>query len=398
MKISTYFISIFLVTSLFADGSVDPDINSSDYISTLKQQQINYEYKGAKYQFASDLLAPINDVTFRYDVSRGGNGYGDYNNFGIMVNQPIFQAGSIYYSFKYSFDNRKYNKLKAKQYEKGLILDSVILLYNIVNAEKSVKKQTLNVKNYEIDVRKKREEFAKGLVDSVDLNNAIRDKNREEKSLLDLKQKLKELQDKWHSVSDTDYKRLKPPVFKLVDKSSYVDRHLDLSLLNVDAKIKRDQSRQFWGKNYLSVNVFYGYNKKDYRGINDFDDNGVVHNYGVSITVPFSFSRISRGAKLRVSYLNSEIAAIDKEREVNDKYKTYKANLKKLDAEVNITKDDIKLYSDILGDTKEQYQSGFKTKHDVEVFQNSYDMLLLDLEMLKISRNEVLANMYKEML
>ncbi len=70
-------------------------------------------------------------------------------------------------------------------------------------------------------------------------------------------------------------------------------------------------------------------------------------------------------------------------------------NIKNYDKKIRLSRENRKLYSKLLADTKKLYASGYKTEYDVQTLSNSLAIQKLDTKIYKIDKQLELLNLYE---
>ena len=148
--------------------------------------------------------------------------------FTVVIDQPIFRSGGIYYAIKYSDALRNANKSDLTLQKRKLIGDAVEILFNLKKTRLEQEKLKLLIKNDTIDIYQKRDSYEAGLLDSSFLDQAILKKSQDEASLLEMELRMLELQQGFSLLSDKNPKDLKLPKLSMMSKSDFTDNNLDL--------------------------------------------------------------------------------------------------------------------------------------------------------------------------
>jgi len=98
----------------------------------------------------------------------------------------------------------------------------------------------------------------------------------------------------------------------------------------------------------------------------------------------------------KIDYLKAKNILEDKRRQKSNLYWQIQKSLQIINKKIELTKEDIKLYSALLKDTEDRYKAGEKTLYDLETIKNSLEQKRLDLKIFKIDRQLLLLDLYKE--
>jgi len=147
-----------------------------DILSDNKALLFDYQFE--KNELESDKLSKswINPVTLQYRKNYSTQ-FKDRTNktgtFSVMIDQPIFRSGGIYYAIKYSQALRAANNADIILQRRKMIGDAVSILFNLKKTKLEQQKRRLLIKNDTIDILQKRDSYEVGLLDSSFLDQAI---------------------------------------------------------------------------------------------------------------------------------------------------------------------------------------------------------------------------------
>ncbi len=155
------------------DGSLD------GYISDLKQQQFNLDYQKSEADgslLRDSWIAPLN---LNYSYIRNNQKTDEESNHAaaIRMDQPIFQSGGIYYGIKFAQNSKKYNDYAIDVAKRKLIKDAVSILMQLKQGSLKIQRQKLQIKNSEINLKFKEEQYLSGQLDSGFLDSAVIERN-----------------------------------------------------------------------------------------------------------------------------------------------------------------------------------------------------------------------------
>ena len=124
---------LFLLCSLVASSVMHAD-ELGDILSDNKELIFDYQFQSNELE--SDMLSKswMNPISLQYsksyttqfvDTTRVTGGYS------IVIDQPIFRSGGIYYGIKYSQALRDANKAELTLQKRTMIGNAVSILFNI---------------------------------------------------------------------------------------------------------------------------------------------------------------------------------------------------------------------------------------------------------------------------
>ncbi len=395
--------SALLFSSLGAEA-LDP------YISGLKTKAFSYEYEKADVDKKKLRDSWIQPLQLKYTISKS-NPYNEKTdtvqktqNAAIVMDQPIFKSGGIYYGIKFAQASYEYNKYSIDAAKRKLIKEAVALLMQIRQNTLGIQKQELQIDNARISLEQKREEYLNGQLDSGFLNSAIIEKNRAVQALYDLQTNQERLISKFEAVSDLDYKEARIPSLKLISEESFLQNNVDIK------QIQSENERNSYQKNVtvakylptLSLTAGYSWDKLENPSFSGqtfpSPPETKYYNYGLKLTIPLDFNTFRDIESSRVEYLKSRILVDDKKREYKALYEQVMQNMKNFDKKIVLSKENKELYRTLLADTKQLYSAGYKTEYDVKNLANSVEIENLDQKMFELEKQLELLNLYEKLM
>tara|TARA_B110000046_G_C13005998_1_gene404464 strand:+ start:1247 stop:2443 length:1197 start_codon:yes stop_codon:yes gene_type:complete len=368
-------------------------VAENNYLSTTKQDILNYSYEKAVQDGKKLKNDWINPITYKYIYSNTD----DTTKSMISISQPIFKSGGIYYTIKYANSVTSQTNAGIGIQKKELIKQTINLFYQIKQIDIAVKKQKLLVKNALLDVERKKEQVLNGILDTSFLNNSILALNENQNLLIDLEYKRKTFILDLSKLSDQRYGELELPVLTLLDYNQYMTKNIYIQ------KAKDDIKTAYWLKNmtrssyFPTINLTADYSK--YHETNNdtaFSKDG-IENYGFNITIPLDIKYSYSVQSSKIEYLKIKASLHDKKREEQIIFEHSLAKIESLNKKIIIAKSDIKLYDSLVAQIQEQLNVGMKTKSDLEIIQNSQNIKSLDIESINIDKQIELLEIYYRM-
>ena len=163
-----------------------PLLLNAGVLSSLQEELIQKDTDRAVVSGKKLKDSWINPITLQYKYNRSTQTEPvtqTTNQFIISINQPIFKSGAIWASIKYAKFLTDENLAKVELKKRELIKQAYETIFQIKKVELAIEKQQLLIRNAEIDIKRKREQFLSGVIDSSFLDNAILNKNSLEISL-----------------------------------------------------------------------------------------------------------------------------------------------------------------------------------------------------------------------
>lgn len=145
-------------------------------IQQYKQKELESTYEKQRYNWINPL-----DFVLNYNQSQSAqsDSVGETKSAYINLNQDIFRSGGIEYSINYAQSQKNYNQIVLDQENSSLILELFTTLLGIKNSENQIRQSELKLKNYEIEIFLKQQQYKAGDVDITLLNNALMNRNKE---------------------------------------------------------------------------------------------------------------------------------------------------------------------------------------------------------------------------
>lgn len=397
--------SSLLVCLLYAeDGSLDA------YISELKHKEFSYDYEKSVLEKKKLRDSWIQPLQLRYTISKS-NPYNERNsvvqqtqNAAIVMDQPIFRSGGIYFGIKFAEASYQYNKYSIDVAKRKLIKQAVELLIQIKQNTLNIQKQELQIDNSRISLEQKREQYLNGQLDSGFLNSAIIEKNRATQLLFDLQTNQERLVSKFEAISDLNYKEAHIPHLRWVDSQEFLENSIDMKQLYSESERNRYNKNVTIAKYLPSVSVTAGYNWDKLENPT-FAGTSVAsppetkyYNYGLKATMPIDFNSLRDVESSRVEYLKSLTVVDDKKRELKALHEQVMQNLKNYDKKIELAVENKALYSKLLDDTKQLHKAGYKTEYDVKNLVNSVEIEKLDEKIFELDKQLELLNLYEKLI
>ncbi len=363
-------------------------------LSDDKRQLLQLQEQKAVYD--ADYLKKnwIEPVQLRYSRSENEDTDVTTTTKSVSISQPVFKSGGIYNAVKYADATRKSSYKSIESQRRDLISQALNLLYNYNKTRYQIQKQQLLIKNNEIEIQRKKEQYLAGLISSSDLDRAILDKNTNATQLLELKQSLSDIKADFAKVSDLDIKTADAPTFDLVDKDSYVNNNIDLLTSKSEVRAKR-YSRNMTLSQYLpSVSVNAEYTDRETEGGAPSTQPQEQTTYGVSVSMPLSINSYDDYQRARYDHLVSGAQVGDEKRSLDKEYDDIVQKIELIEEKISLSAEDANLYENLLDQTKDQVYAGNQTSYDLQTMRNSLQIKRLDKKIYSIDKNIQLLTLY----
>jgi len=388
---------LLVLCSLLFTSSVYAD-ELGNILSDNKELLFDYEFQSNELE--SDMLSKswVNPVKLRYSRNYSTqlrDGTNRTGNFTVLIDQPIFRSGGIYYAIKYSQALRDANEAEITLRKRQMIGDAVSILFNLKKNKLEQEKMRYLIKNDRIDIRQKRDSYDAGLLDSSFLDQAILKKSQDEAKLLELELNLLELRQRFSLLSDKKPDGLRLPMLKMMSKINYSEENLELKKDRLRA-LQSDYNTNVTMAKYLPTVAIQGqYIDGD---LNPLFFNPSIkeryYNYGFSVSMPLDINTFTDIEASKVEKLRAAVQVLDRKDQVKEEYDWVHNSLKILDKKIVLAQKDEKVYKSLYRVTKNLVHAGEKTSLDADIMQNSLQIRKLDQKIYKIDKQVQLLKLY----
>jgi len=404
MKVLKLSLALCLIynISIFAN---EKNSNLDTFISDSKQKQFNFDYEkndAESSKLRDSWIAPI-QLDYSYSKSKPYTQQQTNQNAAIKMSQPIFKSGGIYYGIKYAAASRLYTDYSIDVAKRKMIKDAISVLMQIKQTSLKEKKQNLQIKNSEINLLQKKEQYLSGQLDSGFLDNAIIQRNVVTQALYDIQTAKEKLITQFQTLSDLDYKSVKIPHLELIKSDEFVKNNIVLKKSRAEIEKNRYLKNVTIVKYLPSVDFTadYSWSKSEGQGFliggffRDTSSEIASYDYGLRATMPLDINTFRDIESAKVDYLKSIVTAQDKKRELNALFEQVMHNIENYDKKIKLSNENIKLYKKLLKDTQELFKAGYKTEYDVDTLQNSLKIQKIDSKIYNIDKQLALLNLYE---
>lgn len=392
MRLKIWLSILVLLTSMQA-------ADNSKLLSALKQEKLDIDKK--QNQLESDNLQYdwVNQIMGNYSYTDSDQmGYTTKSDlFSITMEQPFFRSGGIYYAIQYSGANREFLELSTKLSEQTLIKNLIASWLAIKRFDLQIQRQEYLIKNAQIDIIRKKEQYENGFLDSSFLDNAILSKSNLRKALIDMESARYEKLMSFEKLSDMDYTKINPPTFSMVDLQEYAKKSLAIEQQRAQIQ-RKDYLKKMQIANYLPTFSFFGgiykSEEESFRGTKKDSYNRI----GIKVSMPLF--AINRGRTIEIQqleYLKSKLELQDVKKEETKNYQQTARKIDLLKKRIAIAKEDVELYDSLLLNTRELYSAGEKTVYDVDTLRNSKRTMMLDKAIYEVDVQLALLELYAKM-
>ncbi len=377
------------------------------YISSNKKEQFSYDYQkneAESSKLRDSWIAPL-QLNYSYSVSNPSRDDQTSQSAAIKMNQPIFQSGGIYYGIKFANASKEYSEYSIDVAKRKMIKDAVALLMQIKQSNLKEGKQKLVIKNSEINLELKKEQYLSGQLDSGFLDNAVIERNFVIQNLYDIQTARERLISSFNAISDLNYKETTVPHLELLNEEEFLKHNIVMKVAN--SQIQRDMySKNMTITKYLpSVNLTAGYNwTKSENQIFGVDSNGVplrsnqgidYYDYGVRASMPLDLNTFRDIESAKVDFLKSEVVRDDKLVQLTAVFEQVMQNIENLNRKKLLSLENREIYAKLLTDTQELFTAGYKTEYDVQTLENSVVISELNAKIFEYDKQLELLTLYE---
>lgn len=369
------------------------------YLSENKVQQFDLDYDKNEADSSELRDSWITPIQLNYSIAKSKpyTNTQKSQNAAIKMDQPIFQSGGIYYGIKFAEHSKKYMDYSIDVAKRKLIKDAISTLMQIKQKDLQLSRQELQIRNSEINLKLKEEQYLNGQLDSGFLDNAIIERNVVIQSLYDIETAKEKLISTFTTLSDLDYKTATTPHLELLNEEEFLEHNIVLKMAKSNIE-KEKYSKNITVAKYLpKVNLTAGYNwtKTDSTvavfGALERD----YYDYGLRVTMPLSINTFRDIESSQIDYLKSQVISQDREKEVIALFSQVIHNLNNLDKKKLLSVQNKEIYAKLLDDTKNLFDAGYKTQYDVDILKNSVQISKLDSKIYEIDKQLELLALYE---
>ncbi|MCK4874500.1 MAG: TolC family protein [Sulfurimonas sp.] len=373
------------------------------YISENKKEQFKYDYEkneAESSKLRDSWIAPLN-LNYSYSKSNPYDNKQTKQNSSISMDQPIFQSGGIYYGIKFAEASKVYSNYSVEVTKRKLVKDAISLLMQIKQVDLKISKQNLQIKNSEINLAQKKEDYLNGQLDSGYLDNAIIERNIVIQALYDIQTNKERLISKFQAISDMNHEDAFVPKLKLLDQEEFLKHNIVLNMSESEINRNRYNKDVTRSKYLPRLNLTAGYNWQESKnqqfipGAASISNNTNYYNYGFKAYMPLDINTFTDIQSSRVDYLKSQLVVEDRKRELKAIFEQVMQNIDNFEKKKQLSVENRDIYEKLLADTKELFAAGYKTEYDVELLQNSVEIQKSDVEIFEIDKQLELLNLYE---
>ena len=386
-----------LAASLLQAGEID------DLLSALKRKSLELQHEKNVADSGELEFSWVNPINLSYTDNRNEqfDTTQKRREFAVVVDQPIFKSGGIWYAVKYAKATRQVGDLSIEAERRRLIKQVVAVLFNFKKNAYQIQKQKLMIENDRLDIERKREQYLSGDLDSGFLDQAILKKNQDTLNLYVLQDTKAQLHKQFNDLSDADPATIELPHFSLMDRQTFLKNHIDLARQKEEIDQKNYFNTMTWARYMPTLSVQASYvkpyeNNFFFTGGNVYDLTDDYYTYGFRISMPLDIKSYYTIESTKVDYLHARVKLDDSRREADNTYAATLKRLEVLDRMIELSKEDEALYSSLVTSTREKVEAGEMTIYDLETMENSKRIRQLDQKIFNLDKQLVLLDLYEK--
>ncbi len=382
-----------LFCSLIFANELDILQKDKKELRQIEKEVIQKKYEGAK----DDWIGTINlssGLTRSHSFSKDNDSFN--KSISIGFTQSVYESGGIEFGIKYANDELKSETIAWENENIAIIQTIYETLLSIEKLKLQIEQSDYLLKNKDIELILKKIQYEAGRVDIIELNNAIMSKNNQQKENISLKNSLK---DKEYELSKyTSFKSNEIEIidFKIIDKEKFLKDNLNIRYENsrvelLDTSYKQLKS-SYLPKVSLNTNAGYSDNGDLSRDTNEENKNGSV---GLNMTMPlFDITKEAKIEKSKLEVLKQKVNVTDIQNELVYEYEQILAQINTYEEYEKITKNNLKLYDDLLMVNQSSNSAGMTSDFDLEILQNTKKINEYDLEINDINKKLQYSKLY----
>lgn len=333
-------------------------------IQNYKLQEIESSYQNEKYNWINPLTLSI---SANRNKSANSSAIDEKQNASIGMSQDIFRFGGIDYAISYANANKEVKILNLEIENATYFQQIYTAILTIKKLKLQLEQSQYRLKNNELDIFLKKEQYKKGIADITLLNNAIMSKNTELKNIITIEQSITIQEKELAKLTPLRYDKIAIPNFVFLEKENFLKSNYQINQASLETKATEAQLK-ITNSNYLPHLTFNG--EVGYQEYTHYYD-GDYYNMGLKLSLPLDFNKKTTIEQSKIATLKQKVALEDKKIEQLVNYEEIVSNIKNYKEYQEITKRDIELYKEILDMTQKGFEAGYKTGYDLQIIQNT---------------------------
>lgn len=371
-------------------NALDVALLTADKQEIFKQKQraIEANAKQLKYNWISPL-------SLSSSVS-SSEGVDDTSyNASIRLNQDVYRSGGIGQSMSYADSKLAYDLLSLELENAILYEELLVGLLELKQLRVILEQAEYKLKNSEIEIFLKTQQYKTGNVDITEMNEALMNKNSVLKSILTTKESIINKEIGLKKLTDLPLEAISVLAFRHLTEEDFIQNSfnvlqskLESTLAGTEYEIKKTD--------YLptvSVSGQMGYQdtfKSNSQSMIDKE----YHSLGLTLSMPLDFNSKSAMEEKEASYLQSRIVVGDVEAEEKAFYQQSMNRIKNYQEHNRVTKQNMELYGQLIDVADQGFKAGYKTGYDLQTLQNTKIIDELEIRINELNIEMIKANVH----
>ena len=350
-------------------------------IQKEKLNEIEASHQNQKYNWVSPLNLSLskNRTKSATDAT-----HSTLDKAAMRLNQDIFRSGGIYYTLSFADKQKSYQLLSLEREDKQLYEQIYTAVLSLKRLNLQLKQSEYRLKNLEIDVFLKQEQYKTGSVDMTQLNRAIMDKNDQLKQIITSKESITKTKKTLKQLTPLDYENINTPIFTMMPQEEYMQQNYAIHQAALQSDMNFNQYKII-KSNYLphiSLNAEMGYQDYDHQ-IYATDYNGYYNSAGLLITIPLDFNTNTTIQEQKALYIQKKLQVEDEKITQKAAYEEAQELIQNYQEYIEISKQNLALYDALIIMTQEGYKEGYKSGYDLQTIQNTQKIDALEIKIIE---------------
>lgn len=391
----TLLVSTFFIVSLYAEETPLLSPEKKNYFEQ-QQRQIDFGYDKLRYDWISPISLKGSSI---YEKSASTGLHDTRYNLSAGIAQDIFRSGGITYAIAYAEAKKKADTLGMQRE----IADTNQQLFTaVLNYRKSalgLEQSELKLKNSKIEVFLKQKQYEAGDIDITFLNNALMNQSSELKNNTAIRFTLAQLRLDAEKLSDQPIDSIELPTFALVQKEEFLEEGWNIRY----NKALSESTAQQYGQiksSYLPKLTFIADAGLQRLNVPEFPSNNYTGNFydtGLQLSMPLAYNGSASTQEAKAAYLKQQALSADTKRQMEGRYKQSLAHIESYQRTIDITRENLSNYAELIGATKAAVDAGYKAGYDLQTLQNTKTIEELEIKINEINIQIELSSLHTMM-
>ncbi len=357
----------------------------------LKQKEAEID-RGAE-ALRYDWIAPLNlSLSHTEQKSPGESGFGGTSQASASWSQDLFRSGGITYAIRYADAKHTYDRLGWAEERDSYRLGIVTAVLEIRRQTLLCQRSATLLKNLEIALFIKQQQYEAGATDITELNDAIMARNSEQKNLLSLEQALADARSELKRYSDLEAEAIPVPEFFIPGRDAYLAENYAAAQARLQSEVAYDTYR-ITEASYLPALTFNTAARyTEYRDLQS--DGGASYSAGLTLSLPLAYNGAEAVEADRALMLRRKAEEADTVREEGIGYEQSRNLITRYEKENGVFRQNLALYDTLIDAIRKGVEAGYKTGYDLQTLENTKTNDLLSMKINDINIQMELAKLH----